>query len=67
MSGACRAVEVAVERICALGCRQVSVYIRALQADESRPEYQSLDSAQRASLLLELRAIMSVYDQEDTE
>ncbi|HHJ16412.1 MAG TPA: hypothetical protein ENJ80_06915 [Gammaproteobacteria bacterium] len=67
MSGVGRAVEEAVECICALGCRQVSAYIRALQAGESRPEYQSLDSVQRVSLLHELRAIMAVYDQEGDE
>ena len=47
--------------ICALGCDVVSAYIKALQNGEQRPEYQSLDEVQRASLLKELQSIMSVY------
>ena len=55
-------VEQAVDMICALGCDVVSAYIKALQQEQSRPEYQSLDAAQRASLLHELQSIMAVYD-----
>ena len=55
-------VEQAVDAICALGCDTVSAYIKALQQAQSRPEYRSLDAAQRASLLRELRSIMAVYD-----
>ena len=55
-------VEQAVDAICALGCDLVSAYIKALQQAQSRPEYQSLDAAQRARLLRELQSIMAVYD-----
>ena len=54
-------VETSIDAICALGCDMVSAYIGALQKGESRPEYQSLDERQRASLLQELQSIMSVY------
>jgi len=56
------AVERAVDAICALGCDLVSAYIKALQQADPRPEYQSLDAAQRASLLRELQSIMAVYE-----
>jgi len=55
-------VDRAVDQICELGCTVVSAYIAALQNGESRPEYQSLDAAQRAALLEELRSIMAVYE-----
>lgn len=58
-------VEQAIDAICALGCELVSAYISALQDGETRPEYASLDAAQRASLLSELQAIMSVYESGD--
>jgi len=51
-----------IDAICALGCTVVSGYILALQKGELRPEYQSLDEIQRASLLQELQSIMSVYE-----
>lgn len=54
-------VEKSIDAVCALGCDVVSGYIRALQKGELRPEYQSLDEEQRASLLQELQSIMSVY------
>ena len=55
-------VEKAIDAICALGCDAVSAYIDALRKGELRPEYQSLDEIQRASLLQELQSIMSVYE-----
>jgi len=55
-------VETTIDAICALGCDVVSAYINALQKGELRPEYQSLDAIQRASLLQELQSIMSVYE-----
>ncbi len=54
-------VELAIDRICALGCERVSGCIMALENAASRPEYAELDEAQRASLLSELQAIMAVY------
>ena len=54
-------VEQTIDRICALGCELVQAYIAALQRGESRPEYTALDAGQRAQLLDELQAIMSVY------
>jgi hypothetical protein len=55
-------VEQTIDAICALGCEVVSAYIKALQKGELRPEYQSLNETQRASLLQELQSIMSVYE-----
>jgi hypothetical protein len=55
-------VEKTIDDICALGCDVVSAVIFALQKGELRPEYQSLDEIQRASLLQELQSIMSVYE-----
>lgn len=54
-------VEQAIDAICALGCDLVNAYIVALQNGEPRPEYATLSEQQRASLLSELQAIMSVY------
>ena len=54
-------VEKTIDAVCALGCDVVSVTINALQKGELRPEYQSLDEIQRASLLRELKSIMAVY------
>lgn len=58
-------VEAALDRICVLGCEVVSAYIAALAEGENRAEYAGLDAAERASLLAELRSIMSVYDSRD--
>lgn len=54
-------VEQVIEAICLLGCERVNDYIRALQNGDTLAEYALLDTGQRASLLQELRAIMSVY------
>lgn len=51
-----------VERICALGCISVNLYIDHLKHGDTKPEYQQLGPAQRKHLLKELQAIMSVYD-----
>ena len=56
-------VELAIDNICAQGCELVSAYILALKTGASRPEYARLDEAQRATLLLELQAIMAVYEE----
>ena len=56
-------VENAIDSICLLGCVAVNAYINALRNGESRPEYHSLDSEQRARLLHELQSIMSVYEE----
>jgi hypothetical protein len=55
-------VEQAIDVICALGCELVQAYIAALRRGETRPEYAALDAGQRAQLLDELQAIMSVYE-----
>ena len=55
-------VEKAVDSICALGCQVVSDYIVALKQRQLRPEYQSLDTQQRDSLLQILQSVMSAYD-----
>jgi len=55
-------VEQAIDVICALGCELVTAYIGALRRGETRPEYAALTAGQRARLLDELQAIMSVYE-----
>ena len=55
-------VEQAVEAVCVLGCDEVRACIAGLQNGETRPEYARLDAGQRARMLGELQAIMSVYD-----
>jgi hypothetical protein len=53
----------AIDRICAQGCEWVSAYIVALKNRESRPECAQLDEAQQTTLLMELQAIMAVYEE----
>ena len=55
-------MEQALDVICALGCERVRAYIRALENEQTRLEYQSLAVRQRILLLRELRTIMAVYD-----
>ncbi len=51
-----------VEILCELGCRVVQEIIEALQTGLTRQEFADFDTAQRALLLRELQAIMSVYN-----
>ena len=55
-----------MDKICAQGCELVSAYIVALKRDQSRPEFAQLDAIQRAALLIELQAIMAVYEEKDS-
>ncbi len=59
------AIEASVERICDKGCRGVWQDISALERDEPLPEVQGLSFAERAAVLMELKAIMAVYGGRD--
>jgi len=63
MTEAGHQVMLAIDSICALGCKTVTACIQALQTGSSRPEYAGLDMVQRASLLHELQTIMSIYEE----
>ncbi len=62
MSGQSKKVEACIEALCQLGCNQVNGYIKALQMGEEFPEVAHLSVAERREVLLELIAIMKVYD-----
>jgi len=51
-----------VEAICAEGCNHVRDVIRRLEAGNPPPELRMLDADARRCILLELQAIMAVYD-----
>lgn len=55
-------VNVLIDRLCAEGCTVVQEYILALELGTEHPAYAHLDEYQRRLLLVELRAIMAVYD-----
>lgn len=54
-------VDAEVERLCALGCREVYTVIDRLDAGGSVEGLNGLDRTQRAQVLEELRSIMAVY------
>lgn len=62
MSGQTEKVESCIEALCQRGCNQVSGYIRALEMGEEFPEVAHLSVQERRAVLLELIAIMDVYD-----
>jgi hypothetical protein len=51
-----------VESICELGCDRVNEIIDALENGHSVEEVNGLDIADQQWVLVELKAIMSVYD-----
>jgi hypothetical protein len=62
MSGQSEKVESCIEALCQRGCQQVNGYIRALEMGEEFPEVAHLSVQERRAVLLELIAIMDVYD-----
>ena len=54
-------VERLVEQLCGEGCKAVWGFIDQLEQGEELAQAQGLSEAERASLLLELKSIMSVY------
>jgi hypothetical protein len=55
-------IEECVETLCHQGCSMVYRYISALQQHEEFPEVADLSRAERQSVLVELVAIMDIYD-----
>lgn len=51
----------AVEAVCHKGCKLVWADIEALEQGVDFPEVKSLDEAERAAVLEELKAVMAVY------
>ena len=56
------AVETVVESLCQNGCKAVWSYIEDLEANRTIPETASLNEVQRREVLVELKAVMAVYD-----
>jgi hypothetical protein len=54
-------LEVRVEAICERGCRSVWEAIDALEQGSNLPETLDLTAGERAWVLAELRAVMTVY------
>lgn len=52
-----------IEHICANGCEHVKDVIEILERRESTPETSPLSAQETESVLLELKAIMTVYEQ----
>ena len=55
-------VQSVIESICELGCDRVNEIIDALECGNPVEETRGLDKNDQQQVLLELRAIMSVYD-----
>lgn len=51
-----------VETICELGCEQVRQVIGALENGQTTPHLPLLEPQQQQDVLVELKAIMAVYD-----
>lgn len=52
-----------IEHICANGCEHVNEVIEILECQESTPETSPLSAQETELVLLELKAIMAVYEQ----
>lgn len=57
-------VQSAIEAICELGCVRVNEIIASLESGNFITETAGLDKSEQDAVLLELKAIMSVYDQD---
>ena len=55
-------IEIAVENLCARGCREVTVIIERLDHGDPVEGTEMLSREERKAVLAELRAIMAVYD-----
>jgi hypothetical protein len=51
-----------IESICGLGCGRVNEIIDALERGNSVDETRALDTSDQQRVLMELKAIMAVYD-----
>ena len=57
-------VQSVVEAICELGCERVNEIIASLESGNFIDEIAGLDKSEQDAVLLELKAVMSVYDQD---
>jgi hypothetical protein len=55
-------VQASIESICELGCDRVNEIIDALECGNSVEETNRLDKTDQQWVLLELKAIMAIYD-----
>ena len=55
-------VDAHVARICDLGCRRVYQVIAALERGQESDEISTLPDALRKAVLIELKAVMAIYD-----
>ena len=53
-----------IEQLCTTGCDRVNEVIELLERQESIEETRELSTQECDAVLLELKAIMAVYDQE---
>lgn len=59
-------IQSVVDSVCELGCDRVSDIIQSLERGNAVSEIVGLDSVEQHSVLIELKAIMSVYDRDKT-
>lgn len=57
-------IQQVIERICATGCERVNEVIEIMERLENIEETQKLNSQETEFVLLELKAIMAVYEKE---
>ena len=57
-------VQSRIESICELGCERVNEIIDLLEAGKYIAELSELDKTEQHNVMLELKAIMDVYDQD---
>lgn len=55
-------LQATIESICALGCNRVNEIIDALESGEPVQETEELDQTDQQWVLIELKAIMAVYE-----
>lgn len=59
-------VQASIESICELGCNRVNEIIDALEYGKPVEETQGLDQTDQQWVLIELKAIMAVYENKPT-
>jgi hypothetical protein len=59
-------VQSVIEAICELGCERVNEIIASLESGNVVSEIAGLNNSEQVAVLVELKAIMSVYDENQT-
>lgn len=59
------ALQKIVEQLCEDGCSLVNEYIRRIEANDFPDAMRELNGEQQRQVLIELRAIMAVYQRDD--